>query len=381
VSDTIFNIHDVILLMTAFLCILFALLLLSIKSNKRVSNVFLALFLLQHAAIPLDVLISFGAEFREIALEFSPNLFYFFSFGYWLEAPLLLWYVRSIIYKNYNLRLTDLIYLLPFFANLLHQSIFFYSVGYSDRVVELASYEIGHTEHYIHWISLAREAFRVALGLLCLYELHLYRKHLRSNYYSIDKDELSWLSILVVGFTLLRVWAVVVLLMVVLDVVFGVTIGFGIAGLTGNYTAFLLVSLLIFFSLGHAHVHEGIDRDVTETKDLPPQYKTQLIEHMQTRKPYTNTILTLDRLAEQIGIPARTLSSVINRQFSCNFYEFINSYRVEETKQLLNKHPDKTILEIMHEAGFNSKATFNTFFKKTVGKTPTEYRRTIAKSD
>lgn len=288
-SNTIFNIHDVILLMTAFLCILFALLLLTIKSNKRVSNIFLALFLLQHAAIPLDILISFGAEFRALALDVSPNLFYLFSFGYWLEAPLLLWYVRSIIYKDYSLRFTDLVYILPFLAYLLHQAVYFYSVGSSDRVLELAVYELGHTEQYIHFISLGRELFRVALGLLCLYELHRYRQHLRSNYYSIDKDELSWLSILVVGFTLLRAWSVLVILLVILSVIFGITFNFGIAGLAGNYTAFLLVSLMIFFSLGHANVHEGIDRDKTETtseaKEIPQHHKQQLVKHMELRKP------------------------------------------------------------------------------------------------
>jgi len=364
--------------MTAFLCILFALLLLTIKSNKRSSNTFLALFLLQQAAIPLDILISFGAEFRDIALNFSPNLFYLFGFGYWLEAPLLLWYVRSIIYRDYSLRLTDLVYLLPFLAYLLHQIVFYYSVGLSDRAVELRAYEIGSTEPYIHWITLSREVFRVALGILCLIELHRYRQHLRDNFYSIEKDELSWLTILVIGFTLLRAWAVIVLLLVIASVLYGLTVNFEVAGLTGNYTAFLLVSLLIFFSLGHAHVHEGIDRDETgsaETRELPPiELKERLIHHMLEHKPYTHTVLTLNRLAEQIDITPRMLSAVINRHFKCNFSEFINAYRVDEAKTLLQANPDKTIMEIMHDAGFNSKASFNTFFKKSVGKTPTEYR-------
>ncbi len=67
--DVIFNTHDVVLLMTAYQCILFALLLLTIKREKYIRNVFLAFFLLQQAAIPLDILISFGAEFRHIAIK------------------------------------------------------------------------------------------------------------------------------------------------------------------------------------------------------------------------------------------------------------------------------------------------------------------------
>lgn len=375
-KETIFNVHDVVLLMTAFLCLLFALLLLTLKSNKRSSNVFLALFLIQQAAIPLDILISFGEEFRAVALSVSPNLFYLFGFGYWLEAPLLLWYVRSIIYKDYTLRFTDLVFILPFLGYLIHQIIFFYSVGSADRTIELETYELQGTEDYIHWITLLRELFRVCLGLICLFELQRYRHHLRTNVYSIGRDELSWLTLLVTGFTLLRAWSMIVVVMVILSVVFGITINFGTAGLLGNYTAFLLVSLLIFFSLGHAHVHEGIDRDplVTDPKPIAPEYRQKVLDYIETHKPYTNTILTVDRLADQIGLPARTLSNVINRQFECNFYEFINRYRVTEAAQLLRDCPDKNILEIMQLAGFNSKATFNTFFKKQLGQTPSEFR-------
>jgi AraC-like DNA-binding protein len=35
------------------------------------------------------------------------------------------------------------------------------------------------------------------------------------------------------------------------------------------------------------------------------------------------------------------------------------------------------MLEIMENAGFNSKASFNTFFKKKVGMTPTEFREKL----
>ena len=93
--QVIFNTHDVVLLMTAYQCILFAILLLTIKREKPLSNFFLAFFLLQQAAIPLDILISFGAEFRNVALSWSPNLFYVLSIlllvGFAFEA----WFSRQ----------------------------------------------------------------------------------------------------------------------------------------------------------------------------------------------------------------------------------------------------------------------------------------------
>lgn len=73
----------------------------------------------------------------------------------------------------------------------------------------------------------------------------------------------------------------------------------------------------------------------------------------------------------------RALSAVIKHSFQTNFYEFVNSYRIDEAKSILDdpREIDKTMIEIAGECGFNSKATYNTFFKKLAGCTPTEYRK------
>ena len=54
----------------------------------------------------------------------------------------------------------------------------------------------------------------------------------------------------------------------------------------------------------------------------------------------------------------------------------MNGYRIEEAKKLLldPKNKNFTILSVGFEAGFNSKTTFNTVFKKFTGLTPTEFR-------
>ena len=75
-------------------------------------------------------------------------------------------------------------------------------------------------------------------------------------------------------------------------------------------------------------------------------------------------------------MPTYLVSQAINEGLKRNFYDLINGYRVEEAKQLLvdSKNMNFTILSIGFEAGFNSKTTFNTVFKKFTGSTPTEYR-------
>jgi len=49
-----------------------------------------------------------------------------------------------------------------------------------------------------------------------------------------------------------------------------------------------------------------------------------------------------------------------------NFYQFVNRYRIEESKKLL-LNPDMNHLSLVgigYEVGFNSKTVFNTTFKK-----------------
>lgn len=381
-TATVFNVHDVILLLTAFICVLFSILLFTIKTNSRrqVSNFYLALFLLQQAAIPLDILISFGQEFRAIAFNISPDLFYIFGFSYWLEAPLLLWYVRSMIYENYRLQWHDVIFLTPFLLYLAHQIVFYYGMGVSWRITQIEEYNIIDTPNYMHGIMLSRELFRVFLGALCLYELNKYRHQLRAKYASIEKDELSWLSLLVIGFTALRGWAVLVLVFVILNTVFAIRVNFEIMGLIGNYTTLLLVSLLVFFSLGHSGLHEGVDRksesdhEINYDEVYSPELKQSVLDSLENQQLYLRSNLTLERMADHLQIAPRILSGVINRQFNCNFFELINRYRIEAAKAQLIEHPEKTVLTILFDAGFNSKTTFNTLFKRKTGFTPTQFK-------
>lgn len=382
--EVIFNTHDVVLLMTAYQCVLFAILLLSIKRDRRVSNIFLAFFLLQQAAIPLDILISFGAEFRQVALDWSPNLFYVFGFGYWLEAPFLLWYTRSLVYKNYKLTKKDIVFLLPFLGYLIYQMFFYYGLELKDKQHLQEVYDLFTAPQYMNYVTLFREVFRAALSLLCIIEIRRYSRHIKTNFSDIERLDLTWLNMLVVGFLLIHLWAVLVAVLILTSVTFGIATNFEIMGLIGNYTTFFMVSVLIFFSLGHSSVFEGIDvktadvlkPDLIKNKILDEDVQ-RVIDYMKKEKPYVFPGLNLERLAAQLQMSPRLLSHIINRCFDCNFFEFINNYRVEEAKLLFSDpaSKEKSILDIMLESGFNSKATFNTLFKKKVGMTPSEYRK------
>ncbi|MEM9425481.1 MAG: AraC family transcriptional regulator [Pseudomonadota bacterium] len=89
---------------------------------------------------------------------------------------------------------------------------------------------------------------------------------------------------------------------------------------------------------------------------------------------HRDTGLTLARLARRLGVPARQLSRAINRGTGENFSRYINGKRVGTAEALL-KDTDLSVTEIMLEAGFFSKSTFNTEFRRVTGETPSSYRK------
>ncbi len=109
-------------------------------------------------------------------------------------------------------------------------------------------------------------------------------------------------------------------------------------------------------------------------------YKNRLLSCLSEKKPYLTTELTMNSLAEMSRIPARFLSQIINEEFDKNYYDFINHYRIEESKKLLSgAESDMRIIGVLYEVGFNSKSTFNAAFKKETGLTPRQYKSLLKK--
>lgn len=117
----------------------------------------------------------------------------------------------------------------------------------------------------------------------------------------------------------------------------------------------------------------GLD---SETSRL---FLNELTSYMEANKPYLEGDLVLPQLAQQLGISANYLSQVINEQLNVNFYDFINGYRVEEARRLIQGAGQKNtnILKIALDSGFNSKSAFYTAFKKATSMTPTEFRKAL----
>ena len=115
--------------------------------------------------------------------------------------------------------------------------------------------------------------------------------------------------------------------------------------------------------------------------DMSARILKRLTETMEREKPYLKSNLTLPGLAKMVSTTPNYLSQVINEQLQMNFFDFINSYRIETAKNLIiNPLPHtRNILDIAMESAFNSKSAFYTAFKKQMGITPAEFKRSYAR--
>lgn len=96
---------------------------------------------------------------------------------------------------------------------------------------------------------------------------------------------------------------------------------------------------------------------------------------IKKEKLYLKPDLSLENLAGKINLPSREVSQIINRHSNKNFSNFINNYRIEEAKKLLETDKKRSkIISIALDSGFKNLSTFNITFKAITKQTPSEYR-------
>lgn len=104
-------------------------------------------------------------------------------------------------------------------------------------------------------------------------------------------------------------------------------------------------------------------------------YFKNILQLMKDEKLYQNTELRISDIAQRISLSPNYVSRIVNESAKMNFNDFVNQFRVNEVmEKLRNKeYQKKSIFTLAQEAGFKSRSTFHTVFKKATGKTPTQY--------
>lgn len=112
-------------------------------------------------------------------------------------------------------------------------------------------------------------------------------------------------------------------------------------------------------------------------KNLVLEIAYKLEKLMKEEQPFLNKNLSLTTLSDKLNTRTHILSFVINTNYNVNFYTYVNKFRLDYCKSLL-ENPKKQHLSmegVAYESGFGSKSTFNTLFKKHIGITPTQYKK------
>lgn len=209
-----------------------------------------------------------------------------------------------------------------------------------------------------------------------------YRKNLEERYSTMRHIRLKWLSIF------LSISSIAIILFSTSNIAdYFFPAQFPILFLVIEIVSYVLLLIFLLSIAYFSFLQTEINLDSNKKREGPSYekqrigesleltYLNKLLAYMEKEKPYLYPDLTIGQLAEQISIPAAQLTMILNTRLKQNFYHFINSYRIKAACHMLEEDEQKNILSIAMEVGFNSKTTFNTFFKKNMKMTPREYRK------
>lgn len=120
--------------------------------------------------------------------------------------------------------------------------------------------------------------------------------------------------------------------------------------------------------------------DQVERKLLldPQQHQeiyTVIESFVREKNMYREEDFSLEKLAVLSGFSRHYISETLNVFAQRTFYQYINEYRIKEVIRVLNDDHDESmsILSVAYNSGFKNKASFNQYFKKITGDTPSGY--------
>ena len=138
--------------------------------------------------------------------------------------------------------------------------------------------------------------------------------------------------------------------------------------------------------LRHTITVDPVDRRLAEEL-TPAKYRNSALdgptrerirrklEDVMTREQaHRDNRLTLRGLCARLREKPHYVSQVISQDLDSTFYDLVNGYRIRDAMEMLLADPERSVLEIALEVGFNSKSTFNAAFREHARTTPREYR-------
>lgn len=216
--------------------------------------------------------------------------------------------------------------------------------------------------------------------VFCFSSLRKYKKDLLQQYSYTEKIDLRWISWLL--YSLFTTWILILALVILNRIHMFINIE------TEHAITYVLMCGFIItigfkgikqakiFTQSRVNEPSRIIQPLKNTNDDLTLYFNRIQKLIEDEKLYLNPKLTINDISTRLDLNINYISKAINTVGNCNFFEFINRYRVNEfKKEVLNPvNANYTLLAIAIQCGFNSKASFNRIFKNTTGITPAEYK-------
>jgi len=372
-SKILFNIDDLALILVISSSLIFAKILLVDHKGKQ-HKYWLSAFLLCIALSSLNSILYWSPIIRVELAHYQPHIFLALQTALFAAAPVLYLYAKSLIQENFTFSRMDALYLTPPVIYLLALPAIYFTLGKLPMLDSALNYQSLYTNPLFWVFTWVQHLVKIGYGATTLHLLQQHKVQLQHTSSNTDDVDGNWLKIMVVGFLLL--WVMQAFSQLCHELNWTILAQF--VALSGNYFLFALVNFLVILSLTRSTETTKNDKtpsQSTQTKEYTSEQVKRLERTITERQPHLKPDLTLEELSKISSIPQRTLSSIINRHHKKNFFEYVNEHRAERAALLLlEQNGNLTMLDIMEDAGFNSKSAFNRFFKKSKGMTPTQYK-------
>ena len=216
--------------------------------------------------------------------------------------------------------------------------------------------------------------FCLVVVLFIVSKVRRYNRYMRENYSYTERVNVRWLlnSMIILALCLF-LW------------LYTCTNISHLGDLVYYVSSTLLWAVVLYFSLRQEwipDVSESDTEEIHDTREMEPlrneasPMSQKLEEYIRDRELFLNPKLSLPDLAVEMGTNRSYLSSCLNNELGVTFYDYVNRFRLEKAKGILEDPAfDGCIEEVAMNSGFNSVSTFRRSFQKRYGCTPSQYRK------
>lgn len=301
-----------------------------------------------------------------------------------LIGPVLYFYTRSLLNKDFHFNRSDLLHFAPAAIYALYTIVVFIT----DKLMlnDFYFYADGRDKDLDFWYQMSGLLSMLGYLLLCLFHYRKYKRFIEQEVSYAEEIRFRWIKNFFLAFALILVLRVLFFIFNPEWAEFGRKYWYYLSFsavcmyiiIEGYSNSLKLKSKLTTTNISLSEPPPDTKEYLVETVNDPSMIessKKELERLIHTKKIHTNPQLTLNDVASELGTNRNLVSITINQGFQMNFNDYINSKRIETVIQEIKNgtHLEKTLLGIALESGFNSKSTFNRAFKKNTSLTPKQY--------